>query len=97
MIGNQRDNGWYRLYGNDGEGGYRYDKVAVNTPDGETVYRDGFNLHIGSNSLGCVTVPLSEEAAWKNLEDTLNNTPTVAPNPNKPNDTYRGVMIVLEK
>jgi RHS repeat-associated protein len=54
--GNDR---WYRLYGNDGTGKYRYQQpgTAVKAPDGSTVYRDGMNLHTGLVSLGCVTVP----------------------------------------
>jgi RHS repeat-associated protein len=50
---------WYRLYGNDGTGKYRFQEpgTLVRDPQGRPVYRDGMNLHTGSGSMGCVTVP----------------------------------------
>ena len=57
--GSSGDNHWYRLYGQDGTGKYRYDNPGTKVvgPRGETVYRDGMNLHCGLVSIGCVTVP----------------------------------------
>lgn len=54
--GEEGDYNWYRLYGNNGEGGCKYDKFPVKTPSGGIVYRGGFNLHTGRVSDGCVTV-----------------------------------------
>jgi hypothetical protein len=45
------------LYGDNGRGGYSYTDVKVKDSNGRTVIRDGFNLHTGSASIGCVTVP----------------------------------------
>jgi RHS repeat-associated protein len=54
---------WYKLYGDDGTGKYRYQErgTRVRTPQGGYVYRDGMNLHTGLVSLGCVTVPSEVE------------------------------------
>ena len=50
------DYNWYRLYGNNGEGGYSYNGIPVKGPDGQIVNRGGFNLHTGRESDGCITV-----------------------------------------
>jgi Protein of unknown function (DUF2778) len=64
LMGNGYDSGhggddwWYRLYGPDGKGGYSYTCIPVVDPGtGKTVCRNGFNLHTGLASDGCVTVP----------------------------------------
>ena len=54
--GEDGDYNWYRLYGNNGSGGYEYEKFPVKAPNGTTVYRGRFNLHTGRTSDGCVTV-----------------------------------------
>ena len=54
--GEDGDYNWYRLYGNNGSGGYEYEKFPVKAPNGTTVYRGRFNLHTGRASDGCVTV-----------------------------------------
>lgn len=49
------DQNWYKLYGNNGSGGYSYTDIPVQGPMG-TVIRGGFNLHTGRRSNGCITV-----------------------------------------
>ena len=96
-IGEQgsRHSGWYSLYGKRADGIYGYTGIPVKTSDGGIVERSGFNLHQGRRSDGCVTV--RDENEWKDIEKTLNNTPTIAPFPGKPNDKYTGILIVIEK
>lgn len=96
-IGEQgsRHSGWYSLYGKRADGTYGYTGIPVETSDGGIVERSGFNLHQGRRSDGCVTVRDKNE--WKDIEKTLNNTPTIAPFPDKPNDKYTGILIVIEK
>lgn len=96
-IGEQgsRHSGWYSLYGKRADGTYGYTGIPVKTSDGGIVERSGFNLHQGRRSDGCVTV--RDENEWKDIEKTLNNTPTIAPFPGKPNDKYTGILIVIEK
>jgi hypothetical protein len=43
------DADWYKLYGNDGKGGYNYEHMWNS--------RGVFNLHTGNRSNGCVSVP----------------------------------------
>ena len=96
-IGEQgsRHSGWYSLYGKRADGTYGYTGIPVETSDGGIVERSGFNLHKGTLSDGCVTV--RDENEWNDIEKTLNNTPTIAPFPDKPNDKYTGILIVIEK
>jgi len=99
-IGNQGSgpsghSDWYALYGKTSDGSYSYNNIPVETSDGGTVNRGGFNLHLGSISEGCVTV--TDGSEWNDITNTLNNTPPVAPNPNKPTDTYTGILVVIEK
>ena len=54
-VGSGDDN-WYKLYGDNGNGGYSYSEIPVQTPKGETVMRGGFNLHTGRRSNGCLTI-----------------------------------------
>jgi len=91
LVGNQQSNGWYRLYGSNGQGGYSYNNVSVANPAGGTVQRGEFNLHRGSISLGCVTV--TDDASWEGIENALNNTTPFTYN----DSTYTAVMVVLEK
>lgn len=47
------DSQWYKLLGSNGKGGYTYNKFD----DGKGSTRGGINLHTGSISDGCLTVP----------------------------------------
>jgi hypothetical protein len=89
LVGQQQANGWYRLYGPNGQGGYSYSHVEVTDPDGNTVVRSDFNLHKGTLSLGCVTVNASD---WAALETMLNNTQTFTYN----NISFTGRLEVKE-
>jgi RHS repeat-associated protein len=64
LVGNGYDSGhggndwWYKLYGPDGNGGYSYSCIPVKNPlTGKVGCRNGFNLHTGLASDGCITVP----------------------------------------
>ncbi len=59
------DDYWFKLYGNDGMGGMRYDMVALKDlstkqflldASGKLKKRDSFNIHTGLHSNGCVTI-----------------------------------------
>jgi RHS repeat-associated protein len=54
--GHGGDDWWYKLYGDNGSGGYSYTDIPVVAPDGIIHHRGGFNLHTGRASDGCVTV-----------------------------------------
>lgn len=62
------DYNWYRLYGQNGSGGYTYDEIPISSPYGKTVYRGEFNLHTGRASDGCVTV-------WSEIDSSEINYP----------------------
>ena len=75
---------WYPLYGDNGKGGYSYQHVPVLDPKtGKTVDRGGANIHTGSRSDGCVTIPSDVPEGDKNypsskdfnrVKDLLDNT-----------------------
>ena len=97
--GHSGDNWWYRLYGFNGSG---FDKDCVPVTDpatGQTICRDGFNLHTGLASDGCVTVPsdvsrglpgypTSED--YESLKKLLDNTKPL----NYKGTTFRGYLYV---
>lgn len=89
------DSHWYKLYGDDGKGGYSYDQMANG--------RGGFNFHVGLHSNGCGTIPseVGEDSTtyptskqYNKLKDFLDNTSPYIYNPEKPDDTYRGKLHV---
>lgn len=97
--GHSGDNQWYRLYGDDGLGGYSYHAIPVTDPYGNTVDRGQFNLHTGTRSDGCVTVysdvdessplyPTSKQ--FDELKQLLDNTTPLK----YKTSTYRGILIV---
>ena len=61
LLGNSNnDDGYYyyNLYGPDGKGGYSYSCTPVMNPRrNKTECRNGFTLHTGNLSLGCITIP----------------------------------------
>ena len=98
-TGSPGDNQWYRLYGENGSGGYSYASFPVATPSGGTVNRGRFNLHTGGASDGCVTVrsdvgfndpsyPTSK--AYDKIKEILDATEPYKYN----NSTYRGFLTV---
>jgi hypothetical protein len=48
---------WFPLLGRDGKGSWTYNNIPFKAPSGKGFLRGGFNLHVGSVSEGCVTVP----------------------------------------
>jgi hypothetical protein len=83
--GDSGDYEWYLLYGRDGKGGYTGQHVPVRDPrTGKTVERGGMNLHTGSVSIGCITVPSDtsrakfwdypRSAQYNKLKQILDNT-----------------------
>jgi RHS repeat-associated protein len=58
ITGHGGNDWWYKLYGPDGNGGYSYSCIPVKNPlTGKVGCRNGFNLHTGLASDGCITVP----------------------------------------
>ena len=94
------DNWWYRLYGDDGNGGYSFKEIPVRDPrTGKMVTRGYFNLHTGRASDGCITVwsdvargetgyPKSKK--YNSAKKLLDHTKPLKYN----GSTYRGVIIV---
>ncbi len=106
---NEGDYNWFRLYGNNGEGGKSYEKVVVKDPNtNKNVTRGAFNLHAGCFSEGCITVksttwPIAtwwgssypQSADYKKLRDYINGgNKRPFRNPRKTTDTYPGIMYV---
>jgi hypothetical protein len=58
--------GWYRLD--------RIDSSPRNDKDDDLTGRDGFRLHPGTLSLGCITVPSSERVKWNLLVSVIEGT-----------------------
>lgn len=85
------DNDWYKLYGDDGKGGYSYEKMANG--------RGGFNFHTGLRSNGCVTSPSEAQEGnanyphstkYEQFKEFLNSTSPL----DYKNSTYRGKLHV---
>ncbi len=58
--------GWFRLD--------RVDSQPINDRDDDLYGRDGFRLHPGSRSNGCVTVPEENSEDWKMIKNIIRNT-----------------------
>uniref|UniRef100_UPI00201224AD RHS repeat-associated core domain-containing protein n=1 Tax=Argonema antarcticum TaxID=2942763 RepID=UPI00201224AD len=58
--------GWYRLD--------RIDSNPRNDRDDDLYGRDGFRLHPGRSSQGCITVPLRDTVSWQKIAAMLNGT-----------------------
>jgi len=90
---------WYKLYGQDGKGGYSYQHIPIADPSGKMADRGYLNLHTGRASDGCVTfwsdaprgaANYPSSAAYNQVKQILD---TTAPMEYK-GSTYRGVLIV---
>lgn len=100
------DYDWFRLYGDDGNGGKSYPSIPVTDPQtGQQVTRGGFNLHTGQRSDGCITVwsDINEgesgyphSSQYDDLKDFINDSGNREPfhNPRNPSDMYNGIMLV---
>jgi Protein of unknown function (DUF2778) len=49
--------------------------------------RDGLRLHLGSTSLGCVTVPIANAAKWREIEDKI-------PKSNNPGQVVGSMQVI---
>jgi RHS repeat-associated protein len=61
-----RNVGWYRLD--------RIDSNPRNDKDDDLTGRDGFRLHPGIDSLGCITIPKSETTKWDKVKELIEGT-----------------------
>ena len=109
-VTEENDYNWYKLYGDDGNGGKKYDQVVVTDPDtGKKIVRSGFNLHAGLSSAGCVTVtsdvPRTDELrypyaeSYENLREFIegNKNTGLFHNPRNINDTFSGILHVVKQ